>query len=185
MEQREKKPLIEYLPEFLRKYREYRYICGAEQLELDEVGQRIFQVLENRFVDSCDLKGIERLEKAYKIIPPDDAGMEARKLAIKVKKNKKLPYTYRQLESMIMGLCGADNCKVVLNHKEYDLFVKVRARLGNGKELLAAVDETVNQVKPCNLTYDSALFDYKDCSITTYTGIACSTYRRMNVEVIG
>lgn len=187
MEFQEHKRLIELLPEFLRRYREYKVIMDTEQIELDNIHLRISNLLSDVFIDTATEEGIAHKEKMYGIIPPEGASLEERRFAVKAKESRHLPYTIRQYRDMLTAICGEDNFKLTLDHNNYLLNVKVRAVKRDGRDalsLLAAVDSMTKQVIPANLVYGSALFDYHSGLHTTYSGIACSMRKHYEVEVV-
>lgn len=187
MELQEHKRIIEYLPAFLRRYREYRSIFSAAQTELNAIFLKNDHLLANMFTETAEIDGIARREKMYRIFPSASATKEERRLAIRSKETKLFPYTYRQFKEMLAAMCGVDNYKITLAPEGYALNVKVRVTAGTSAQvadaLLEAIDELTAQVKPCNLVYSSTLFERHSGTQTTYFGAAVSVMKKYNVEV--
>lgn len=188
MEFQEQKKLIEYLPEFLQGFREYRLIFDAEQKEMDRAQMRISNLLSDLFTDTATEEGIARREKMYGIMPREDASLEERRAAVKTKEVKSLPYTVRQYREMLVAMAGSeDNFRITLDPKACVLDVKIRAGQKEERDaaaLLYAVDELTRQIKPANLIYQSALFEYHNISLAAYSGAAACVRKKYIVEVI-
>lgn len=159
MEFQEHKRLIQLLPEFLQRYREYQVIMGTEQEELDGIQQRISDLLSDAFTDTATEEGIARREQMYHIISEEDASLEERRLAVKAQESGLLPYTIRQYRNMLSAICGEGTYQVDLDPQAYTLRVKLDATQAGTNEyaLLSAVQRMSRQIIPANLIYDSAL----------------------------
>ena len=118
MEFQEHKRLIELLPDFLQRYREYKIILETEQIELDNIHLRISNLLSDAFIDTATEEGIAHKERMYGIIPPEGASLEERRFAVKAKESRHLPYTIRQYRDMLTAICGEDNFKLTLEHNQ-------------------------------------------------------------------
>lgn len=159
MEFQEHKRLIELLPDFLQKYREYQILMDTEQTELDSIQQRISNLLSDAFTDTATEEGIAHREHMYGILPKEGASLEERRLAVKAKESGSLPYTIRQYRNMLAALCGEGNYEVLLDHSRYLLQVKVHAERAGMDEyaLLSAVQKLTREVIPANLVCHSVM----------------------------
>lgn len=140
--------LIEYLPEFVRDYREIIVITDTEQEEFDLLWEEKDQILNNAFVEDADEYGVERYESILGIIKTPSETLDERKFNILVKVNEQLPYTMNALKEKLKNLCGADGYRVILTHTTYTLEIKVALVAKNNFD---AVTEMVKRVVPCNL----------------------------------
>lgn len=187
MELQEHKRLIELLPAHLQGFCEYQAAMSTEQKELDSIFKQADHLLSDMFIDTATLAGIEHREKMYGIVPPVGATLEARRLDVKAKESRTLPYTVSQYREMLAAMCGDENFKIVLEPNAYSLYVKVRAVKQEGKDplsLLESVDAMTMQVIPANLIYGSTLFDYHEAAHTTYHGAAACMSKHYQVEVV-
>lgn len=182
MEFLEHKRLIDLLPEFLRKYREYRAIVATEQIELDNVQVQISGILSDAFTDTATESGIARKEKMYGITPREGATLEERRLAVKAKETCSLPHTIRQYKRMLSLICGDVGFEVVLDHGRYALEVKIDGEQAGSSRLalIFAIQRLNRQMLPANLTYGHRV---QERSVSqTSTGAAVSQKRFYNVE---
>lgn len=184
MELREHKRLIAYLPGFLQEYKELQAIMAADQMELDAVYGKIDQLLLNMFTDTADLEGLERREKMYGIVPGKSATIEQRRLDVKTKETNSLPYTIRQYKDMLLSMCGEGNYYFNLDTDNYFMLLRLRVTTKDAPLVLSAIDALTMRLKPCNLVYDSALFDYHSGKAMTYSGAAVSVFKHYNLEVM-
>lgn len=187
MELQEHKRLIELLPEFLQEYREFRTIMDTEQIELNQIFNRINDFLSDLFINTATEDGIARREQMYGIVPEEGAALEERRVIVKAKEAKSLPYTIRQYREMLSAMCGEGNYKILLDPGKYSLDVKVRAVLREGRnplQLLRSINEMTELIKPANILYNSALFDYHNTASTVYSGAAAAVHREYRVEVL-
>lgn len=179
------KRLLDYFPDFLKQYREYQVVTTLSQVELDAILERIDALFADLFVDTATLSGIEHREKMYGIVPREGASLEERRLAVKAKESRALPYTIRQYRDMLLTMCGDGNYKVDLDAGNYAIDVKVRASAREDPQiLLDSVDDMTMQVLPANMVYNSALFERHNGSLKTYYGAAVCVRKHYDVEVV-
>ncbi len=152
MEFQEHKRLIDLLPEFLRKYREYRAIMSTEQIELDKVHLRISDLLSDAFTETATEEGISRKERMYGMMAAENATLEDRRLAVKIKESNFSPYTIRRHREMLSAICGEGNFEIVLDSDDYTLRVIVSVEKG-GWAVAEAVAELSKNMLPANLVY--------------------------------
>ena len=141
------KNLIEHLPYLFRDYAEFQGIIIGQQPELDGILDTVETSLENQFVTSADSDGLKRWEDVLGITPKGTATLSDRRFDILARWNQDVPYSIRQLRSMLEKLCGVGNYEVTLT-ASYTLTVKVG--LGAKNEFQSVVT-LVERVAPCNL----------------------------------
>lgn len=182
MEFQEHKRLIELLPDFLQRYREYQVIMDAEQEELDCIHQRISDLLSDAFTDTATEEGIAHRERMYHMTPAEGASLKERRLAVKIKESSSLPYTIRRYRQMLDALCGDVPHTVQVNPGEYQLKVSLEIDGVGRKEqaLQRAIRDMSRQIIPANLVYTSAFAI--PVSGKAYTGAAVSRKRIYHLE---
>ena len=77
-----KKQLKDYLPPILLKTYEFPLLWLIEQQEIDLLSDSISEVFDSQYILTAPLRGIERYEKIFKIIPYDTDTLEDRRFRI-------------------------------------------------------------------------------------------------------
>ncbi|MDF2989444.1 MAG: hypothetical protein K0R50_4954, partial [Eubacterium sp.] len=108
--------ILNYLPEFLTEFREFRELAAAENPELLSIWGILEDVLKDQFVADSTENGIKRWETILKIFPKGSDTLDIRKFRILARLNEKLPYTKRTLERQLTVLCGEDGYSVNLKN---------------------------------------------------------------------
>lgn len=179
--------LIEYLPEFMRDFREIKFLTAKEQEQAEKLWGALESIWQNQFIESLDEEGCRRWEGILKIHQRGYGTLKERRDAIKSKMAEQRPFTMRTLRRTLTALCGADGFDVKMTPEEYLLQIKVRvaaeASNRDALGLLRAVDAYVERVKPCNLTYESSLFDRHTGHVGSYYGCGVSVSKTYFVEV--
>ena len=140
--------LIEYLPPVIKKVREFQAIMYSEQPEIFNLFNEIQIALDNQFIMTLTIYGVERWEKMLGIVPKGTYTLEERRFTILTRLMAKLPYTMRMLQHLLTELCGADGFEIDLDANNYAIQVQV---------MLSAVNNTddvkllLHRVIPANL----------------------------------
>ena len=162
--------LINYLPEYLREIREYKAILSAEQVIFEDGWACAEYALQESFILTATDYGLSRWEKMLKIEPRGDESLDERRFRILAMITSQLPYTYRQLENMLMSLCGAGKYRIELKPDEYSIKVSVEMTSKNNYQ---AVVDLLGQVIPANLVLNTGL--YVETIKTVYVAAAVSS----------
>ncbi len=123
---------------------------AAEQPEFDLLWGYNAAVRSNAFVADADEYGVARWETVVGVVPLPSQSLDERKAVVLAKINEQLPYTVRALESMLEGICGADNYNVTVYANDYLLDVQIMAQSQNCSSM---VQSLLWRVVPCNLIY--------------------------------
>lgn len=142
--------LIEYLPEFLRVYREFIILFKAmgEEVQICEDETEI--IFNNQFINDCNEKGIEKFEKLLGIIPNSFDNLQGRISRVLQRWNDSLPYTYRNLIEKLNNLCGEGNYLILPEFEKYKLKIVVQLPLSSQVEELELYMKTV---MPANIEW--------------------------------
>lgn len=140
--------LINYLPEVLRNFREFREVFETEETELLKVQEEFLKVLNDLFVEDATERGVKRWEKILKITPKATEGLKDRKFRIISYITRKLPFTLRTLEQMLETLCGKNNYEIELHHNDYE--IEVRINLADNNNIMDVLS-LLEIVVPANL----------------------------------
>ena len=133
--------LLEYLPEFLREYREFQYIAEAEKPEFEKCWDEIERSINNQFISTADSDGISRFEKMLKITPEENDNIESRRSRVLARWNDTIPYTWKIFLRKLDTLCGIGNYEVIPNFDKYELTIITHLDLyGQIDELETIID---------------------------------------------
>lgn len=140
--------LLDYLPTFLREYREFGAIANAEEPELRRFSTASVKLLKNQFIETADADGIAEFEQILGILPSSAETLESRRSRVLSRWFSEIPYTLRTLILKLKALCGDRNFSVEENYDFYE--IKIKTEL----ELLGQVDELsriIESIVPCNM----------------------------------
>lgn len=167
------RPLLEYLPDFLRDLTEMSEIMTAETPELETIHAKIDLTLANQFIMTADEETIARMEKMFSVPAQPNATLEDRKFSVKAFLNQSSPFTYRTLCGQLEALCGVDGYSVELTPSTYT--IKIRIGLARRNNYNAA-QEMIERVLPCNLVLDLSLLYNQYSTLSRYTHRQLAAY---------
>jgi hypothetical protein len=148
----QRKPLIRYLPDFIKQFGEFQEIMKAEDSQFDRMDLNVQRVLNNAFIEDADEYGIKKYETLLGIIPSAEDTLESRRSRVLLRWNDKVPYTYRTLILKLNTLCGVNNYDITGNQEDYYLhFSTYLSLFGQVKEL----EEYLEKTLPENIYYES------------------------------
>lgn len=140
--------LIEYLPQFLREYREFKEIANAENVEISALYSAAERILNNSFIDTADEYGIARLEKLLNIYPSDKDTLESRRARVKSRWFTELPYTLKAFLTRLYTLSDFGYIKVDTDFPHYKIRITTDfEQFGETEEL----ERIVSLMMPCNI----------------------------------
>lgn len=177
------RPLINYLPSYLRDYKELKEIFNTEQPEINSLWNLCSDAMDNQFINSSKEYGISRWEKMLGIIPKPSETLEERKFRILIYLNEQIPFTISSLNQQLTRLCGVDGYTLELFNDEYRL--KVRINLNNKNNYNAAL-ELLERVIPANLLLDIDLLynQYEKLKKYTHGQLRPYTHDQLRNEVL-
>ena len=164
-----RKKLQDYLPPVLLTTCEFPLLCLTGQAEMDALISSTDEVLDCQFVTTAPLRGIERYEKIFNLIPKDTDTLDVRRARILAKMLTQLPYTIRMLRQMLDAICGEDSCTTELIHSAYRLIVHMREDVQDDQ---FAVYDLLTGVVPANILWEINIESTHDSTL----GIACLMY---------
>lgn len=137
-----------YWPKVIGDMLEFKELAKAKNPEFNRAFQNILKFLDDCFVQTCTVQGIERWEKIYKITSYPADSLEDRRKRVLAVITRQLPYTIRALERMLEQLLGAGNFTVSVNPVASTLTVLVNVRV---EHQLDDVKHLLDAVVPANL----------------------------------
>ena len=175
--------MIELLPPYLRQYKEMQQIMSVEDTEIETINNTHNQLVDNRYITTCDETGIKRFETMLHITPLLNDTLADRKLRCITKWNQKLPYNYSVLENKIAQLCGSDGYSLELNFSSFELTVKLALGVKNQFDI---VKNMVIEMVPCNIVTNIQLMynTHEILKTKTHSQLASFTYGQVREEVL-
>lgn len=168
--------LIKYMPPFLKEVREFKEIFGAEDIQIEKLNNQINSMLREVIVKTAEDYGLRRYEKIYGITRPTET-LEARRMAILLKMNNRVAYTYKWLIQTLNEAIGAENYKITTDFNNYKMNIEIALNYTEAAELLK--NDLVKQM-PANIELDYRLTSKINCISGAI--ISQQTYMVLNTE---
>lgn len=168
--------LIKYMPPFLKEVREFKEIFGAEDIQIEKLNNQINSMLREVIVKTAEDYGLRRYEKIYGITRPAET-LEARRMAILLKMNNRVAYTYKWLIQTLNETIGAENYKITTDFNNYKMNIEIALNYTEAAELLK--NDLVKQM-PANIELDYRLTSKINCISGAI--ISQQTYMVLNTE---
>lgn len=168
--------LIKYMPPFLKEVREFKEIFGAEDIQIEKLNNQINSMLREVIVKTAEDYGLRRYEKIYGITRPAET-LEARSMAILLKMNNRVAYTYKWLIQTLNEAIGAENYKITTDFNNYKMNIEIALNYTEAAELLK--NDLVKQM-PANIELDYRLTSKINCISGAI--ISQQTYMVLNTE---
>ena len=168
--------LIKYMPPFLKEVREFKEIFGAEDIQIEKLNNQINSMLREVIVKTAEDYGLRRYEKIYGITRPAET-LEARRMAILLKMNNRIAYTYKWLIQTLNEAIGAENYKITTDFNNYKMNIEIALNYTEAAELLK--NDLVKQM-PANIELDYRLTSKINCISGAI--ISQQTYMVLNTE---
>lgn len=168
------RPLIQYLPEYMRGIVEFNQLAGTEEEELNQLSDSINDAWNNQYIATATDEGLRRYEKIYGVVPMATATLDERRFKLYALMNQELPYTYRKLEESLAAICGDSGWILELNPASYEINIKIDVTNINNRE---AIEGLLLKMLPANIAptisilYNpySALEGKKHSALSGYT----------------
>lgn len=118
---------LNYLPDFMRGYKELKCVLELENKELQKEYDEIEKAFNNSFIFTTDKQGITLFEKMMKIYPKSTDTLQERQNRVFAKWNAVLPYTWRWLGEHLAAYFKdtLTSATPVLFNNEYRLDVRL------------------------------------------------------------
>lgn len=172
--------LIEYLPEFMREFKEMQYLCEVEQIQCSDLLDTIEQTWDNQFIETCDEATIERWEKMLRIIPLDSDSLEDRKFRILKLIKLKYPYTSKVLDEYLTEICGGEDYYSIIFYEE-EMVLKIRIALSR-KNQKDEIEKWLRKIIPANLLLDFSVLYNTHADLKKYTYGQLSSYSHTEIR---
>lgn len=144
--------LIDYLPQFVQEYREIRKIMDVENPEIQMTEDETEIILNNQFIETCNVQGIAKFESLMGIIPSPEDTLEGRISRVLTRWNDVVPYTFIVLCRKLNTLCGDNNYEIERNINEYSMDITTHLELSGQVDEL---DYLLDYIIPANIVITS------------------------------
>lgn len=98
--------LINYLPLYIKRYREIQQITNTENLELQLLADESERLKNNQFIFTCNETGISRFESLLNITPEAEEPLDLRISRVLMRWNDMTSYTWKTLVQKLDIFCG-------------------------------------------------------------------------------
>lgn len=175
--------LINYLPPFMREFREIASMMETEQFEIDKLNVETQNTLADQFILGLTENGVKRWESMLGISPKDTDTLEERRFRILTKQSAETPFTLRKLELMLTNLCGANGYFIKLTPENYHIEVKLAVGSHNK---LSEVEGILNRIIPANMTKNIQLLYNTHFTLSQFTHeqLSARTHNQLRNEVL-
>lgn len=164
--------LKELLPLYLQEYKELAEIMDTETPEFRLLESQHNQLVNNRYISTCDENGIARYEEILGITPKSDDTLEDRIFRCLTKWNVCLPYNYAFLVKKLKELCG-DEYTIDLDFSGQTLTVRVGLARKNQYDVVVNMLE---EIVPCQLALDISLLYNQHQTLAKFTHAQLAKY---------
>ena len=117
--------LIDYLPEFLQEIKEYKEIMSAEDIETNDLKERISNLTEEVSIINATEYGIRRYERILGIKENASLNLEERRLIIKNLFLNRAPFTVKWLKNKLEAICGKENYDILIDYHNFSINVQI------------------------------------------------------------
>lgn len=173
----------EYLPEELKKYKEFIAIGDTVDKQFDKLDEDKRKVLLNGFVMHLNDYGCTRWEKMLHLVRRDSDTLDDRRIRILTKFLNQLPYTEKRLNEMLTSICGKEGYHLEVNVGL--MYIGVKIELGR-KNQFREVERLLEDVLPLNIWYKVELLYNTHRVVGQYTHrqLMKFTHRQLREEAL-
>lgn len=156
--------LIDYLPEFLKSFREYKEIMNTEEIELERLKSKNDSITNEIIISNATTEGISRFEKILGIKNNTNLTLENRKFLVKNKFFNRAPFTVEWLRNKLENLCGQDNYTIDIDVTNKVLNVQIGYMFDEATEELR---KDLRNIIPANIILDVNFWYIETANINT------------------
>lgn len=175
--------LLGYLPEVIKRNKEFEQIMEAENPEVEAVWIESDNALADQFISTSTIKGIKRREKMLRITPKASHTLEDRRFAVQARWNERIPYTYKVLKELLSQLCGVDGYVLSVDILLHEVSILVELK---SKNQVDAVSEMADRIVPENMIINVRIRfnQHSTLSQLTHGQMKVFTHNQLRNEVL-
>ena len=178
--------LCDYLPLFLHSVKELMEVTKSEQPEFNSLWEATGAVMNERYIDTATIYGVEHWETILQITPEAFETVDTRKARIKQRIGLTRPYTLPWLKTFLAAQFGDGKCSTWLD--KYTLYIAVNPGINATDRVLSQLLESLCNIIPANIVLKDAFrfskglvvgktfSHYLNDSIPQCGALICGTY---------
>lgn len=145
--------LWQYLPDFLKQFRELNTLFEAERPQFQALVHNELSLLNNLFIDTATNEGLKRFEQILHLYPDPTDTLEIRRSNIMSAWFSDKTYTLKTLLNRLSTLQGNDNIQLEWDEDDaYLLHVTTRLEI---KGQVDRLHEILEEMFPADIAYQS------------------------------
>lgn len=160
------KNIIHYLPLFLREVQEFEKICSVEDIELNNIQQKLNSILDETIVSNASEYGIKRYEEIFNINNKSAELYERRFIIHSIFLNR-IPFTLEWLKNKLYQTVG-NSYVIEMDYNTYSLVIRISYLFENALKLL---EEDIRKSIPANIDCTIYLNENEDLNLN----MGCAT----------
>lgn len=171
-------------PQAIKNINELAFIYERNDEIFRKLDEAIEIVEKDLLLSQASEEKIEGLEHYLDIVKLDTESLEQRRAKVKSKIYRKLPYTRRTLENVLLSLCGSkEDFELTINAREKEMFLRISLKK---KKILREVEELLEDMVPLDfaLHYDLIYNPHSTLRDFTHAGLAQYTYQELREGVL-
>jgi hypothetical protein len=175
--------LLQYLPEFLRAFAEFREYAKIDTPEFEALWAATQNLLKELFVATAETFGLERWERILKLKPKKDDTPAERRFRILSKFEESPPYTLRSLHKTLTNLCGKGRYELTVDSGANTIQLLVELV---SKSNFRVAEEFVRRISPANMEIFISLRYNQWLALgnITWTQASAKTWEEVRSEVL-
>lgn len=147
---KEELDIRDYLPAYYKGFREIDILSEIFFCLLNSLNKEAQQILLNQFVQTSDIRGIERFEKILGIVMDCTKDLEDRRQIILSKLSMSSLFTRRVLEKYLRSICDNGEFKITEDFHNFRLHLDIRV---GKKGLVDSIYDTLYMSLPAHLEF--------------------------------
>ena len=145
--------LWQYLPPFLKEYKELNTLFSAESPEFQTMAEQLDEMRDDFFIQTASEKGIARYEKILGFRPNISDSLETRRSNVLARWYDGLPYTVNALKKRLSIIQGNNDVDVTIDDNDpFHLFIDTHLETAGQLDQLYYILDTM---LPANISYSS------------------------------
>lgn len=175
--------LNEYIPEVLKNVVEIQAIMEAETPEVQAIWDACEDCMNDQFISEATEYGIARREKMLNITPYTTDTLDDRRFRLQTRYNENIPYTRKNLASLLESLCGVDGYKLTILTSTFTVKVKVAL---TAKKQVDSTKEMLERVLPYNMVFSIELLynTWEKAKLCTWGELVTISWKDTKEEVL-
>lgn len=163
--------LIDHLPPFLQKYREFNIILGTENPEFQLTADESERIKDDQFILSSSKDGLIKFERLLNINVSKDEILESRRSRVMSRWNDISPYTYHALLSKLLSLHDSDNFIINRLYDQYVIEIITHLEIAGQVDEL---DRMLDYIMPANLDVisENKIYFHAESVAYVYHGVS-------------